>query len=139
MCHFKEFRFFVILFVGFCFIFSSCAAHHRNQVSVDSKNNLTVGTVQKEIKIGMSSADVVGVLGSPNIVTTDDQRREVWVYDRVSTETVYSKSGGGVFVLVFNAGSESGATSTTQKMLTIIIKFDDKSKVRDFSYHSSKF
>jgi outer membrane protein assembly factor BamE (lipoprotein component of BamABCDE complex) len=46
-------------------------------------DTLSIGKVQKEIKVGMSSADVVTVLGSPNMVTTDDKRREVWVYDKV--------------------------------------------------------
>ena len=31
------------------------------------ENRLTVGTVQKEIKRGMSSAEVAEILGSPNI------------------------------------------------------------------------
>ena len=47
-----------------------------------SANGLTVGTVQREIRIGMSGADVAQGLGSPNIITTDDQRREAWVYDK---------------------------------------------------------
>ena len=32
----------------------------------------TVGVVQKEIKVGMSGAQVAEVLGSPNVVTTDE-------------------------------------------------------------------
>ena len=39
---------------------------------VEESNNLTVGTVQKEIKNGMSGAEVASALGSPNIVSTDD-------------------------------------------------------------------
>jgi len=115
------------------------AAYHRNQVQDDGAKTLTVGTVQREIRVGMSSADVVAVLGSPNIVTTDEQRREVWVYDKVSTETAYSKTEGGVFLLILSASSASGARSTTQKTLTIVVKFDEQAKVRDFAYHSSKF
>ena len=115
------------------------AAGHRSAVQDDGSKLLTVGTVQKEIRVGMSSADVVQVLGSPNIVTTDGNRNEVWVYDKISTESAYSKSEGGVFLLVLNAGSSSGASSTTQKTLTVVVKFDESAKVRDFSYHSSKF
>jgi len=51
---------------------------------------LTVGTVQRETEIGMDAASVAGILGSPNIVPTDDQRREVWVYDKVSSDRVDS-------------------------------------------------
>jgi outer membrane protein assembly factor BamE (lipoprotein component of BamABCDE complex) len=105
----------------------------------DGARSLTVGTVQREIRVGMSSADVVAVLGSPNVVTTDEQRREVWVYDKISTETAYSKSEGGVFLLILGVSSEGSARSTTQKTLTVIVKFDELAKVRDFAYHSSKF
>lgn len=121
-------------------VLTGCGAgYHRNQVQDDGAKALTVGTVQREIRVGMSSADVVSVLGSPNVVTTDEQRREVWVYDKISTETAYSKSEGGVFLLILGASSEGGARSTTQKTLTVIVKFDEQAKVRDFAYHSSKF
>ena len=120
--------------------FMGCsAAYHNQQVHNDRTQALTVGTVQREIKVGMSSADVVSVLGSPNIVTTDEQRREVWVYDKISTDTVSSSSAGGVFLLVLGGSRESGSRSTTQKTFTVIVKFDEQSKVRDFAYHSSKF
>jgi outer membrane protein assembly factor BamE (lipoprotein component of BamABCDE complex) len=68
------------------------AQNHANNVSDSNTQNLTVGTVQREIRIGMSGAEVVSVLGSPNIVTTDENRQESWVYDRISTTEVYSKS-----------------------------------------------
>ena len=41
------------------------------------QRNLTVGTVQREIRIGMSSAEVIEVMGSPNVVSTDADRNEV--------------------------------------------------------------
>jgi outer membrane protein assembly factor BamE (lipoprotein component of BamABCDE complex) len=126
------------------------AGEHRAAVQGEEER-LTVGKVQREIKVGMTGAEVARVLGSPNIVTTDEERREVWVYDRISTDTVYSESRGGVAALVL-AGSGSaagaaapvyqsgaGARSTTQRTLTVIVKFDKESRVRDFSYHASQF
>ena len=125
------------------------ASEHRSAVQDDSGQKLTVGVVQKEIKVGMSGAGVLEVLGSPNIVSTDDQRREVWVYDKIATDYAYSNSGGGALILGFasnvllgGGGSynqNAGAASTSQRTLTIIIKYDDDSKVRDFAYHSSSF
>lgn len=114
------------------------ASKHRNEVQ-DNSDKVTVGTVQKEIHVGMSGAEVIEVLGSPNIVSTDEQRREVWVYDKISTETAYSKSSGGIGVLILGFGSDTGATSKTQKTLTIIIKYDEKGLVRDFAYHTTRF
>jgi outer membrane protein assembly factor BamE (lipoprotein component of BamABCDE complex) len=118
-------------------------------------NRLTVGTVQREVRVGMSGAEVATVLGSPNIVTTDEQRREVWIYDRIATTRAYSTSSGGVSALVLGAGpvgnglgaglgsagysGSAGASATTQKTLTVVIKFDGQGLVRDFAYHTSTF
>jgi outer membrane protein assembly factor BamE (lipoprotein component of BamABCDE complex) len=127
------------------------AAEHKKAVEDDSGDRVTVGTVQKEITIGMSGAQVAEVLGSPNIVSTDEQRREVWIYDKFATDAAYSKSSGGIASLLVGIGSvlggagaasyseKSGASSTSQKTLTIIIKFDEDKKVRDFAYHTSRF
>lgn len=126
------------------------ASQHRAQVKDEAGDRLTVGTVQREIRVGMSGAEVIKVLGAPNIVTTDTERREVWVYDKVATETVYSESRGGVAALILAAGGasggaipyasgESGARTTSQRTLTVIINFDREGHVRDFSYHATKF
>ena len=130
-------------------------AEHRQAVRSDDTDRLTVGKVQREIRVGMSSAEVIEVLGSPNMVTTDEKRREVWVYDKIATERAYSSSSGGVSALIlggFVGGSGAagggvgpsfskgtGASSTTQRTLTIIIKFDEQKKVRDFAYRQSSF
>lgn len=127
---------------------------HINNVS-HTEDNLTVGTVQREIRVGMSGAEVASVMGSPNIVSTDEKRREVWIYDKISTQRAYSTSSGGVSALILGGGaggagalgagvgggynSSTGAQSTSQKTLTVIVKFDGDGKVRDFAYHTSRF
>jgi outer membrane protein assembly factor BamE (lipoprotein component of BamABCDE complex) len=136
----------VVLLVG-----CMSASEHRAAVSNPTNDRLTVGTVQKEIHVGMSGGEVAGVLGAPNIVSTDELRREVWVYDKISTDVAYSTSSGGVSALIFggsgavgggatgSANQSAGASSTSQRTLTVIIKFDDDKKVRDFAYHTSSF
>jgi len=76
----------------------------------------------------MSSADVAQILGSPNIVSTDEERREVWIYDKMATDRAYSSSAGGVNVLILGFGSSSEASSTSQRTLTVVIKFDKTEK-----------
>lgn len=112
------------------------AAVHEAQ---DTGSKITLGTVQREIRVGMSSADVVSTLGSPNMVTTDEQRRETWVWDKVSTESIGTSSAGGASILLLGGSGGSAVRSTTQRTLTIIVKFDAASRVRDFSYRSSSF
>lgn len=112
---------------------------HLKSVRSDAGDRVTVGKVQREIRLGMPSAQVIEVLGSPNIVTTDENRLEVWVYDKIATDVAYSESGGGVWLLIVGASGSSGAKSTSQRTLTIVVKFDADKKVRDFAYHSSSF
>jgi outer membrane protein assembly factor BamE (lipoprotein component of BamABCDE complex) len=120
---------------------SGCASASslRNDVQDNGKNSLTVGKVQRDIKLGMTNAQVAEILGSPNVVTTDENRCEVWVYDKVASEVTASQSGGGWTLILFGSERNSAATSTTQRTLTIVIKFDKESRVRDFAYNSSKF
>ena len=121
-----------ILFLAGC----ASASYQRQQVQDDTGDRITVGTVQRKITVGMSSANVAEVLGAPNIVSTDEKRREVWIYDKIATDVVYSGSSAGIKFLTMGS---SGAISKTQRTLTIIIKFSNDGKVRDFAYHSSKF
>jgi len=127
------------------------AAFHRADVQDDSADRMTVGKVQREIHVGMSGAEVAASLGSPNIVSTDEERREVWIYDKIATDRAYSSSSGGVNALILGFGSgvaggvgaggsaSAGASSTSQRTLTVIVKFDKDGKVRDFAYHTSRF
>ena len=128
----------VLLLVG-----CMSAHEHYQQTHGVQERELTVGTVQKEIKKGMSAAEVAEVLGSPNIVTTDAEGREVWVYDKISTDVTYSESSGGGYATLLIAGvggsRSAGAKSKTQRTLTVVIKFDEQKKVRDFAYHTSRF
>ena len=151
-------KFAILAATLFLILTSGCmsASEHGSNVQEGLQGDrLTVGTVQREIRKGMSGAEVAQVLGSPNIVTTDEEGREVWVYDKIATDRVYSTSSGGVSALILGGGiagttpiggavapqysAGAGATSTSQRTLTVIIKFDKERKVRDFAYHASRF
>ena len=103
------------------------------------EDRLTVGRVQGEVKVGMSAAQVAELLGSPNIVTTDDKRREVWIYDKVSTDRVDTASSTYAGLIILGANSSDRSSSQRQRTLTIIIKYDEDKKVRDFAYNSTQF
>lgn len=103
------------------------------------EDRLTVGKVQGEIKVGMSGAGVLEVLGSPNIISTDDKRCEVWVYDKVSTERMDANTSSYGTLLILGGRSEQNTSTTRQRTLTIIIKFDEQKKVRDFAYNYTQF
>jgi len=128
------------------------ASHHARDVQggLDG-DRLTVGTVQRDIRRGMSGAEVAEALGSPNVVTSEEGGREVWIYDKFATDVVASESGWSIFGAGVGLGHSgggggglgarggAGASSSSQRTLTIIIKFDENKRVRDFAYHASRF
>jgi hypothetical protein len=115
---------------------SGCASGPQAEIKDD---RLTVGKVQGEIKVGMPASRVAELLGSPNIVTTDDKRREVWIYDKVSSDRVDTASSSFATIIILGASSREASSSQRQRTLTIIIKYDDEKKVRDFAYNYTQF
>lgn len=111
----------------------------------------TLGLVQKELRVGMSQTEVAAALGSPNLVTRSQDGREAWVYDKVATEVqVKSTSiggGGGAFGpagpaawLAWTSGRRRDDRSTTsQRTLTVVIRFDATANVGTFAFHASQF
>ena len=131
-----------------CVLVSLCAGgcQTSEQPSIKTER-MTVATAQRSIRIGMPSAAVIEALGSPNIVTTDEKRRETWAYDKISSDAVDTSSSTSTGLILFPVhlllGHEyQGNTyrsSRNQRTLTIVVKFDEHAKVRDFAYHSSSF
>ena len=125
--------------LGLCLslIAAGCSGSEKAEIKED---RLTVGKVQGEIKIGMPASQVAELLGSPNIVTTDEKRREVWMYDKISTDRVdVANSSFAGIILIMGTKSSESSSSTRQRTLTIIIKYDEEKKVRDFAYNSTQF
>lgn len=133
-----------------CLVGCASVADHRRALDDSSEQKLTLGVAQKEIKPGMSQAEVAKALGSPNMVTKDRDGVETWIYDKVSTDYAYSTSTGGISSLIIGFGGNvlggaggstsrsSGAASRTQRTLTIIVKFTD-SVVKEFTYNATSF
>ncbi len=129
----------LILFTVVAATLGGCmsAADHAAQLPSQSGREMTVGIVQKEIRKGMTSAAVAEALGSPNIVSRDQGGDESWIYDKIASEAAYSSGSGGILSLLIGSRN-AGAVSSSQKTLTVIIKFT-AGLVSDYSYHSSKF
>jgi len=123
--------------LGLCL--SVVAADCASEKAEIKEDRLTVGKVQGEIKVGMPASQVAELLGSPNIVTTDDKRREVWIYDKVSTDRVDAASSSYAGLIILGTRSSESSSSQRQRTLTIIIKYDEEKKVRDFAYNSTQF
>lgn len=96
---------------------------------------ITLGSVQGQLREGSSSAEVIAALGSPNIVATNPDKTETWVYDKMFTETEISASG---INLPFS-GSVSGARAKSSRTLIVTIKFNKQKTVESIQYRQTSY
>jgi hypothetical protein len=117
----------------------------------DSSRAFTLGLVQKELRPGLGQADVAERIGSPNIVTRDPDGREAWVYDKVASEVEVSSgsvglggmgsgaSGSFAGFLGLRAGKRSEKAKSSQKTLTVVVRFSAEGVVESYTWHNSRF
>jgi hypothetical protein len=137
--------------LGILVLAGSLAAHAGEPVRPAAEREFTLGLVQKEVRVGMSQADVAAAIGSPNIVTRGSDGREVWVYDKVASEARFKSRGigGGVagaatpgaslLLGVLGGHAQDESTTTSQRTLTVVVRFDATGRVEVLSYHASRF
>jgi hypothetical protein len=128
---------------------AGAAAGERDQP--ETTRPFTLGLVQKALRPGLAQADVAERLGAPNIVTRGAEAREVWVYDKVSSDIEASSGGVGVGgagtgagstfwgLLGVGAGKRSERVKSSQRTLTVVVRFSAEGTVEGFTWHSSAF
>ena len=123
---------YLIFVLGVLFLLSGCAS----TTEPVQKSNLTPGMAKTKIIKGQTiQKEILDVFGPPNIVTKNKSGNEVWTYDRVSVESSASDAYGTIII----AGVASGRASTSTRTFTLMIEFDEKDVVKDYSYRSSAF
>ncbi|MFA7659065.1 MAG: hypothetical protein WCY19_06505 [Candidatus Gastranaerophilaceae bacterium] len=146
-----------LIIVSPCFAVTQSAKVSKNKENATpvTEQEMTLGVVQRQIRLGTSQDEVALALGSPNIVTRDSDGKDTWIYDKVASITSYSDSGfgvgagggvggggsnvGGGGILGVGYKKNQGQIQSVQKTLTVVIKFDKNYKVESFTYHMSKF
>lgn len=103
---------------------SSLAVIPQRQQEV---SKITLGGIQSNLKKGASSAQVIEVLGSPNLVTSNKDGTETWVYDKVSTETEVA------------IGHSSAVTTKSSRTMLVVIKFNLANQIEDLKYRQTSY
>lgn len=112
-----------------------CATFPKENVP-NQRSNLTMGTVKKEVRKGVTTqAEIIQLFGSPNLVTKNRANDEIWNYNKMSYQAMSGADGGS---LIFWGGSRA-MTSTTTKSFDLIITFDENDIVKDYSVISTSY
>jgi hypothetical protein len=130
---------------------AAAEAGNRAKAKEAPSSAFTLGAVQKELRPGRSQAEVAERLGAPNILTRDADGREAWVYDKVSSEIEASSGSVGVGglgsgtgntlfgLLGVGAGRRTERARSSQRTLTVVVRFSSAGTVESFSWHDSRF
>lgn len=118
-----------LLLITIPFLFMGCQYNPLATIPARKQETqkITLGSVQSQVKNGVSSADVINALGSPNIVTTNSDNTETWVYDKILSETEVT------------SGSFGAVKTQTSKTLLVTIKFNKQNKVEDVKYRQTSY
>ena len=128
---------FLILLASLLLISTGCATR---EPLTQRNSQLTQGNVQMHLVAGETSkAEVLEVFGAPNVTTRDGAGLEVWTYQRQAQVSQSSSQSGYWTILLAGAGSSSSGFETSSRMITLIIKFDDRDVVTDFRSRASNF
>ncbi|MDR2526452.1 MAG: hypothetical protein LBC92_01085 [Rickettsiales bacterium] len=113
--------FFRILLLAFAI--TSCSTNERQNVKT------TTNTLEKqdEIKVGMKADALAEILGSPNMITTDSEGLEIWVYNKASLDA-YKRN------LLFVDEDHKIKRVLQYKDLIIVVKFDKQNRIKSLTY-----
>lgn len=118
---------------------SACASQVPQPVT-NRDNQLTQGNVTMNLRVGETTqTEVLEAFGAPNITTVDGSGSQVWSYQRHATVS-QANSGSDYWTILLAGGSGSSSSlETTQRTMTLIIKFDGNNVVSDFRSRASEF
>lgn len=88
---------------------------------------ITLGSLQSRVREGVSSAEVIDALGSPNIVTSNPDKTETWVYDKIVTEAEYA------------GGYQSAVAVKSTRTFIVTVKFDRQNRVSNVAYRQTSY
>ncbi|MEZ4750875.1 MAG: hypothetical protein R3B54_09720 [Bdellovibrionota bacterium] len=119
----------VILLVGLCLGGCSSAPPAADK-------QITLGNFKTKILRGKTSQEeVMRLLGSPSITTTNAQGNPVWTYTRQPFDRKNQSFAGGITLY----GGDDSFTSSSSSSYDIILTFDSRSHVQDYSVIASEF
>lgn len=83
------------------------------------------------LKKGASGDEVIQALSSPNIVTSNKDGGETWIYDKIVTEVESAAEG--------NKDSSRAVKVTSTRTMIVVIKFDQDRKVDTVQYRQTSY
>ena len=128
-----------ILMGMLCILVAACGAGYT-PIDDDRNSSMTQGNVQMNVDVGKTTkTQILEVFGAPNITTRESSGEEVWTYQRAAQVAQSSSKAGGWSIIFAGESYSNSGFSTNSRMMTLIIKFNSRDIVTDFSSRTSNF
>jgi len=122
----------IILALTVFYLYSCVSYKYGANAEPKQKSNLTFGIVKSKIQKGQTNqSEILQIFGSPNLITKNKSNNEVWNYNKMSVQ----KRGG---YTDFFFGQRASVSNSSQSF-DLIITFDDKDVVKDYSVISTSY
>ena len=120
-----------VFFIIIACIISGCYTNPAPLALIPARKietiKITLANVQKSVKVGTSSSAVIEALSSPNIITSNPDGSETWVYDKISSESEFA------------TGLNSSVSASSSRTLIVVVKFDISNKVESVQYRQTSY
>ena len=119
----------IILMSGL--LLGGCATSPRS-----NEKQITLGNFKTKILRGQTDQkEVMRLLGSPSITTSNAQGNPVWTYTRQAFDQKNQRFAGGITLY----GGDDSFPSSSSSSYDIILTFDAEKRVEDYSVIASEF
>ncbi len=99
-------------------------------------------SAERRVVLGMGATNIAAVLGSPSIIADHENDETTWTYDGISSDVSYARNGNAIVGVIFDRSFDNSiareADYSLQPTMTVVIRFNQYDRVRDFSYYASR-
>jgi hypothetical protein len=99
-------------------------------------------SAERKVVLGMGTTNIAAVLGSPSFIADHENDETTWTYDGISSDVSYARNGNAIVGVIFDRSFDNSiarkADYSLQPSMTVVIRFNQYDRVRDFSYYTSR-
>jgi outer membrane protein assembly factor BamE (lipoprotein component of BamABCDE complex) len=122
---------------------SACSTtQYGSTASANASYRDVAASAERRVVLGMGTTNIAAVLGSPSIIADHENDETTWTYDSISSDVSYARNGNAIVGVIFDRSFDNSiareADYSLQPTMTVVIRFNQYDRVRDFSYFASR-
>ena len=122
---------------------SGCSTtQYGASASANASYRDAAASAERQVVLGMGATNIAAVLGSPSLIAEHENDEITWTYDGISSDVSYARNGDAIVGVIFDRSFDNSIAMkvdySLQPTMTVVIRFNQYDRVRDFSYYTSR-